>query len=254
MRSLGPIHYRGQSTRINKPAVLLVDDNRDMREYVTRLLQPRFAVSAVADGQSALDLIDSGVRPDLVLSDVMMPRLDGFGLLKALRARPLTETTPVIFLSARAGEEARIEGFDVGADDYLIKPFSARELITRIETHIRLSRLRRSASEHIKTSEERLRIAIDEAGMGTWNLDLKTHELRWSRSHYTLLGFEPDESNLATYEMWRSRIHPADLEMVEAATRTVSRYADALFAGVPDHSSRYRRSALAAGLRPVFVR
>jgi PAS domain S-box-containing protein len=202
---------------INKPAVLLVDDNRDMREYVTRLLEPRFVVSAVPDGQSALDLIDSGVRPDLVLSDVMMPRLDGFGLLKALRARPPTETTPVIFLSARAGEEARIEGFDIGADDYLIKPFSARELIARIETHIRLSRLRRSAIEHIKMSEERLRIAIDEAGMGTWNLDLKTQELRWSRSHYTLLGFEPDESNLATHAMWRSRIYPADLGMVEAA-------------------------------------
>jgi PAS domain S-box-containing protein len=212
-----PDSLSGTIDSINKPAVLLVDDNRDMREYVVRLLQPRFVVSAVADGQSALDLIDSGVRPDLVLSDVMMPRLDGFGLLKALRARPLTESTPVIFLSARAGEEARIEGIDVGADDYLIKPFSARELISRIETHIRLSRLRRSASEHIKMSEERLRIAIDEAGMGTWNLDLKTQELRWSRSHYTLLGFEPDESNLATYEMWRSRIHPADLEMVEAA-------------------------------------
>ena len=126
-------------------------------------------------------------------------------------------TTPVIFLSARAGEEARIEGFDVGADDYLIKPFSARELITRVDTHIRLSRLRRAAGEHIKVSEERLRIAIDEAGMGTWDLDLRTDELRWSRSHYTLLGLDPDESNLATYEMWRSRVHPADLEAVEAA-------------------------------------
>jgi DNA-binding response OmpR family regulator len=171
---------------LNKPTVLLVDDNRDMREYVTRLLQSRFAVVCAQDGQYALDLLDAGVRPDLVLSDVMMPRLDGFGLLKALRARPITESTPVIFLSARAGEEARLEGFDGGADDYLIKPFSARELITRVDTHIRLSRLRRAASEHIKMSEERLRIAIDEAGMGSWDLDLRTHELRWSRSHYTL--------------------------------------------------------------------
>jgi PAS domain S-box-containing protein len=173
-------------------------------------------VSAV-DGQSALDLIDSGVRPDLVISDVMMPRLDGFGLLRALRTRALTETTPVIFLSARAGEEARIEGFDVGADDYLIKPFSARELITRVDTHIRLSRLRHAASEHIKVSEERLRIAINEAGMGTWDLDLRTHQLRWSRSHFTLLGFNPDESNLATHDMWRSRVHPADVAAVDAA-------------------------------------
>jgi len=205
------------SNASDKPTVLLVDDNRDMREYITRLLESRFRVISAEDGRYALDLIDEGARPDLVLSDVMMPRLDGFGLLKALRDRPLTAVTPVIFLSARAGEEARIEGFDVGADDYLIKPFSARELITRIDTHIRLSRLRRAASEHIKASEERLRIAIDEAGMGTWDLDLRTQESRWSRSHYTLLGLLPDESNLATYEMWRSRVHPADLELVEAA-------------------------------------
>jgi PAS domain S-box-containing protein len=202
---------------LDKPTVLLVDDNRDMREYVTRLLKSRFTVISAADGQYALDLLDSGVRPDLVLSDVMMPRLDGFGLLTVLRARPLTNTTPVIFLSARAGEEARIEGFDVGADDYLIKPFSARELITRIDTHIRLSRLRRAASENIKASEERLRIAIDEAGMATWDFDLRTRELRWSRSHYTLLGLVPDESNPVTYEMWRSRIHSMDLADVEAA-------------------------------------
>jgi PAS domain S-box-containing protein len=205
------------SEPLDKPTVLLVDDNRDMREYVTRLLDPRFAVICAHDGQFALDLLEEGLRPDLVLSDVMMPRLDGFGLLKALRARALTSSTPVIFLSARAGEEAHIEGLDVGADDYLIKPFSARELITRINTHIRLSRLRRAASEHIRMSEERLRIAIDEAGMGTWDLDLRTHELRCSRSHYKLLGLVPDESNLATYETWRDRVHPADLATVETA-------------------------------------
>jgi PAS domain S-box-containing protein len=212
----------------DKPTVLLVDDNRDMREYVTRLLKSRFAVVAAEDGQAALDLIDNGLRPDLVLSDVMMPRLDGFGLLKALRARPLTDTTPVIFLSARAGEEARIEGFDIGADDYLVKPFSARELITRIDTHIRLSHLRRAASEHIKASEERLRIAIDEAGMGTWDLDLRTQEVRWSRSHYRLLGLVPDESGPATYEMWRSRVHAEDLADVETAL-TKSRDTQSLY-------------------------
>ena len=105
----------------------------------------------------------------------------------------------------------------MGADDYLTKPFNARELITRIETHIRLSRLRRAANEQIKASEERLRIAVDEAGMGTWDLDLRTQELRWSRSHYTLLGLEPDESSLATSELWRSRVHPEDLADVETA-------------------------------------
>jgi PAS domain S-box-containing protein len=126
---------------------------------------------------------------------------------------------PVIFLSARAGEEARIEGFDVGADDYLVKPFSARELVTRVETHIRLSRQRRAATELVKVSEERLRIAVEEAGMGTWDLDLRTNEARWSRSHYQLLGYAPpvDSSQLATYDMWINRVHPEDREAVQAA-------------------------------------
>ena len=67
--------------------------------------------------------------PDLILTDIMMPILDGFGLVKALRADPRTQSIPVIFLSARAGEESKVEGMEAGADDYLVKPFSARELI-----------------------------------------------------------------------------------------------------------------------------
>ncbi len=213
----GPAPAAAASGNAELPTVLLVDDNRDMREYVARLLRVRFRVVLAEDGQGALDLIDGGVRPDLVLSDVMMPRVDGFALLKALRSRPRVENTPVIFLSARAGEEARIEGFDVGADDYLIKPFSARELLTRVDAHIRLSRLRRAASEQIKASEERLRIAIDEAGMGTWDMDLRTGDLRWSRSTFTLLGLRPAESDHAKYEAWRSRVHPEDIEAIDAA-------------------------------------
>jgi PAS domain S-box-containing protein len=202
-----------------KATVLLVDDNRDMREYVSRLLNPKFTVILAEDGAQALEILDTGISPDLILTDVMMPRLDGFGLLKAVRSRPLTATTPVIFLSARAGEEARIEGYDIGADDYLVKPFSARELITRVETHIRLNRLRRSASELIKVSEERLRLAVDEAGMGTWDLDLRCDEGRWSRSHYALLGYAPpiDQSEFANYDLWISRVHPQDREAAQAA-------------------------------------
>lgn len=189
--------------------ILLVDDNRDMREYIARLLSPQFAVIMAADGQQALEIIDAGAHPDLVLSDVMMPRLDGFGLLKAIRSRPVADL-PVIFLSARAGEEARIEGLDVGADDYLIKPFSARELITRVGTHIRLARVRRAAVEQITASEERVRLAIDEAGMATWDLDMRSNEMLWSRSHYEMLGLKPNESQRATLETWQERIHPDD--------------------------------------------
>jgi PAS domain S-box-containing protein len=122
---------------------LLADDNADMREYLRRALAERkYEVRAVADGESALKAARAQSF-DLVLTDVMMPKLDGFGLLKALRADESTRSMPVILLSARAGEEARVEGLEAGADDYLVKPFSARELAARVESHLNLASLRR---------------------------------------------------------------------------------------------------------------
>jgi PAS domain S-box-containing protein len=126
------------------PRILLADDNADMRDYVTRLLRGRWTVEAVADGTAALARAREAL-PDLILSDVMMPGLDGYQLLQALREDERTRGIPVIFLSARAGEEARVEGLSAGADDYLAKPFSARELLARVGTHLELSRLRRDA-------------------------------------------------------------------------------------------------------------
>ncbi|MGV3660290.1 MAG: ATP-binding protein [Prosthecobacter sp.] len=150
--------------------VLLADDNADMREYITRLLSPHFEVTAVTDGEGALAAVRAR-RPDLVLSDVMMPRLDGFGLLHALRADPATRALPVILLSARAGEEARVEGVQHGADDYLVKPFSARELIARVTTHLELGRIRAAAAEELRTSEERYRAFIANSSEGIWRLE-----------------------------------------------------------------------------------
>jgi signal transduction histidine kinase len=122
--------------------LLVADDNADMRDYLRRLLADRWSVTVVADGQQALEAARRD-RPDLVLTDVMMPELDGFGLLRALRADPALATVPVVMLSARAGEEARVDGIEAGADDYLIKPFSARELIARVSNLLQLARLRR---------------------------------------------------------------------------------------------------------------
>lgn len=126
--------------------ILVVDDNADMRDYVVRLLGSDFTVGTACDGVEALEAIREA-RPDLVLSDVMMPRLDGFGLLTALRSAPATQDIPVVLLSARAGEEASVEGLDAGADDYLIKPFSSRELIARVRANLTMTQLRRAAAE-----------------------------------------------------------------------------------------------------------
>ena len=120
--------------------ILLADDNADMREYVARLLRERYEVEAVGDGLTALASARAK-KPDLVLADVMMPRLDGFGLLRALRDDEQLKDVPIIMLSARAGEEARVEGIESGADDYVVKPFGARELLARVSARLDLSRL-----------------------------------------------------------------------------------------------------------------
>ncbi|WP_167508984.1 ATP-binding response regulator [Corallococcus sicarius] len=126
--------------------ILVVDDNADMRGYVSRLLATHWEVRSVADGEAAYEAALAS-PPDLILSDVMMPRLDGFGLLKKLRLNPRTQGVPFILLSARAGEEARIEGLQAGADDYLVKPFSARELLARVESQLQLGRARQQISD-----------------------------------------------------------------------------------------------------------
>ena len=129
-------------TEVSEAKLVVADDNADMRDYLRRLLADRWSVTIVANGKQALEAARRD-RPDLVLTDVMMPELDGFGLLRALRADPALATVPVVMLSARAGEEARVDGIEAGADDYLVKPFSARELIARVSNLLQLSRLRR---------------------------------------------------------------------------------------------------------------
>lgn len=136
--------------------ILLADDNRDMREYVGRLLTGRgFAVTAVQDGDEAVAVATADL-PALVLSDVMMPKRDGFGVVKALRANPETRTVPIMLLSARAGEEARVGGLESGADDYLVKPFAARELLARVETHLELARVRKEYARVVENERRRL--------------------------------------------------------------------------------------------------
>ncbi|MDI5964723.1 SpoIIE family protein phosphatase [Streptantibioticus silvisoli] len=135
----GPPAPTGTST------VLIAEDNADLRLYLAGLLEPGYAVTVAADGLQALRLARR-LRPDLVLTDVMMPGLDGFALLRALRADPATAHTPVVFLSARAGEEAAVEGLAAGADDYLAKPFSSTDLLARVRANLDLARLRNHES------------------------------------------------------------------------------------------------------------
>ena len=157
-----PLADRGQGH------VLLAEDNADMREYIDRLLADQgYVVVAAADGQAALEAARSR-RPDLVLSDIMMPRLDGFGLLRGLREDPSMSDVPVILLSARAGEEARVEGLAAGADDYLIKPFSARELLARVGANLSLARVRRESAEAVRARSEELEAVLATVPAAVW--------------------------------------------------------------------------------------
>jgi signal transduction histidine kinase/DNA-binding response OmpR family regulator len=129
--------------------ILLVDDNADLRDHVARLLRPQWDVTTAVDGRDALELARQQ-HFDLVLTDVMLPRLDGFGLIAALRADDRTRDVPIVVLSARAGEEASIEGLTAGADDYLVKPFSSRDLIARVRANLDLGQARRQTIARLR--------------------------------------------------------------------------------------------------------
>lgn len=126
--------------------VLVVDDNADMRAYLARLLGPHWTVRTTANGAEALAAIAER-QPDIVVTDVMMPRVDGFELLRALRSDPGTRRIPVIMLTARAGQEASVEGLEAGADDYLAKPFRADELVARVRVNLQRAQHRGAAEE-----------------------------------------------------------------------------------------------------------
>lgn len=135
--------------------VLIADDNSDLRTFISGLLSPHYDVQVVADGREALAAIQQR-KPDLVLSDVMMPNLDGLGLVRALREDPATCTLPVILLSARAGQEASLEGLSAGADDYLAKPFTSQELLARVRTHLTMARARDELNTELMRANEEL--------------------------------------------------------------------------------------------------
>jgi PAS domain S-box-containing protein len=172
------------------PLVVLVDDNADMRDYAARLLRSEFRVAVASNGQEGLAIVQAG-KPDLVLTDIMMPVLDGFGLLNAIRSDASIAGTPVVMLSARAGEEARVEGLQAGADDYLVKPFTARELLARVRAHVSIAKMRREAAEQerrlrreAEAERRKLRELFDQAPAGIGVLSGPDHVWTYVNQRY----------------------------------------------------------------------
>jgi signal transduction histidine kinase/DNA-binding response OmpR family regulator len=213
--------------------LLLADDNADLRDYISRLLTDSgYEVEAVADGQAALESLRAR-RPDVLVTDVMMPRLDGFGLLRAVREDPSLRDLPVIMLSARAGDDAKVEGLDAGADDYLTKPFSARELLARLAANIAMSQLRREAAAAVTASQtlareqaERVQLALDAGAIvGTWVWDIKANHFIGDERFARSFGLDAARcrDGLALDDVLAS-IHPDDVarvtdEIQQAMTR-----------------------------------
>ncbi|MEZ4728118.1 MAG: PAS domain S-box protein [Caldilineaceae bacterium] len=209
--------------------ILVADDNADMRTYLAHLLSQHYQVTTVADGAAALAAIRRQ-QPDLVISDVMMPKLDGFELLQAVRTDPQLRATALILLSARAGEESRVEGLRAGADDYLVKPFSARELLARVEAHLALQRLRQEALSALQQNEARFRVVSELTSDYAYALHVMADgamQKEWLFGAFEqITGYPP---TAAVYDNWQALLHPEDQPIG-------ARHAAQLFAGGADTS------------------
>ncbi|MBD3581361.1 ATP-binding protein [Flavobacterium selenitireducens] len=139
--------------------VLVVDDNSDMRAYIAKILGTQYEVVIAANGIQGLEMMDAE-RPDVVISDIMMPVMDGIEMMKRIKNNPEFADTPILLLSARAGEESKIEGYELGADDYLVKPFSAKELQARVMAQLRLRKSRRHVNSQLRNVFEHAPVAI----------------------------------------------------------------------------------------------
>jgi signal transduction histidine kinase/CheY-like chemotaxis protein len=136
------------SGKEKKPRIVVTDDNTDMRSYVQRLLSVRFEVVCVPDAHAALEAIHKE-HTDLLITDFMMPGMNGFELLKILKADQTTARIPVIVLSARADEQARLACIEAGVDDYLLKPFNANELLARASSIISSNQTKRETENRL---------------------------------------------------------------------------------------------------------
>lgn len=227
----------------SRPRILFADDNADMRRYVTTLLAPHWEVDVAVDGMQALEIIRRA-PPDLVLTDVMMPNLDGFGLLQAVRADKQTDRLPVIMLSARAGEEARVEGLHAGADDYLVKPFNAGELLARIRTHLEIAEIRQRANnqtrveqakrveaeqvaeilrigeERLRLAEDQLRIATEAAELGIWIWEIDSDKVSWKNDRlWEIFGLPKNSETINVAQFLSEVIHPDDAKPYQNALK-----------------------------------
>lgn len=205
----------------DRPLVLVADDNADMRAYLARILRDDYEVHCVGDGAQAMEACRR-LHPALILSDVMMPALDGFGVLAEVRNDPALRGTPVILLSARSGEESRVEGLQAGAEDYLVKPFTARELKARVATHINIAMLRKEIEKERRLYDTILSNTPDLAYVFDLNHRFiyanKALLAMWGKSWGEAMGKNCLELG---YPPWHAAMHDREIERVIATKMPV---------------------------------
>lgn len=179
----------------SRPLILVIDDNADMTVYLKRLLDDEYDVTVAANGRFAIEAIQSGRVPDLILSDIMMPEVDGYGLLQAMKSNERTKDIPIIFLTARAGDDSTLEGMRTGVDDYIVKPFSAKELMARIDARIQIARGQKVKQHALQELNEQLTRQVadqnDEVHRVTTALvekDLELHSLNADMNTLTFVA------------------------------------------------------------------
>jgi signal transduction histidine kinase/DNA-binding NarL/FixJ family response regulator len=209
----------------DRKLVLIADDNADMRDHLDRVLSVHWRTVLVADGEAALRTAGE-LRPDAIVTDVMMPKLDGFDFVSAIRRDTELAATPIVMLSARAGDEAVSEGYAGGADDYLPKPFRSQELVERIAARLSAANRERAGQQqreaelrHISAAAQ-LDAALQAAGSVAGIADaLLASPLGSGDATIVVIGLLDSEENNVRFEYagpvpveLRDRYHVATLE------------------------------------------
>jgi signal transduction histidine kinase/ligand-binding sensor domain-containing protein/DNA-binding response OmpR family regulator len=196
----------------NKPSILIVDDSKDVRIYLSGLLESNYKISEAENGEEGIIAATENI-PDLIISDVMMPSMDGIEFCNRLKSDWQTSDIPVILLTAKASAESKIEGLEIGADDYLTKPFDSKELFTRIKNLLEQRKrlrdkynkdpdavaetgnLNKADHEFLNKSLEFIENNLDKTNFGTEQLakELFVSRTQLHRKMLTITGQAPGE-------------------------------------------------------------
>ncbi|OCF32740.1 hypothetical protein I316_05661 [Kwoniella heveanensis BCC8398] len=206
--------------------IMLVDDSYDTRRYMRSVFTPYCTVVEACDGLQALGLCKKKA-PDLIISDVMMPNLDGYGLLAGLKEWKSTSLIPIIMLTARGGDEATVDGLLAGADDYLAKPFNARELIARAHMQLQLGKKRRALEAAFDERTMELSALTEYSPVGIFRADEDGNVVFTNGAWHEMSGYPVDQP----VDRWIDYIH-------EGHKASLNEFWDQMVQGVEDVISR----------------